>query len=53
MYLSGLNFDRTRMGTIAAAPIILGSLGTSIYLRLRDNKECDHWTREVAKKVGF
>ena len=51
LYLAGLDFGSSRIGTIVAAPIILGSLGTSIYLRLRPNVDCDHETREVTKKV--
>ena len=51
LYLAGLDFGSTRIGAIVAAPIILGSLGTSIYLRLRPNVDCDHETREVTKKV--
>ena len=51
LYLAGLDFGSSRIGTLVAAPIILGSLGTSIYLRLRPERECDHETREVTKKV--
>jgi hypothetical protein len=53
LYLAGLDFGSSRIGTLVAAPIILGSLGTSIYLRLRTNKECDHETREVTKKIQY
>ena len=54
LYLAGLDFGSSRIGILAAAPIILGSLATTIYLRLRpkDEQECDHETREVTKKVG-
>ena len=51
LYLAGLDFGSSRIGAILATPIILGSLGTSIYLRLRPNEYCDHETREVTKKV--
>ena len=53
LYLAGLDFGSSRIGIFAAAPIILGSLATSVYLRLRPEKECDHVTREVTKKVRF
>ena len=53
LYLAGLDFGSSRIGTLVAAPIILGSLGTSIYLRLRPERECDHETREVTKKVSL
>ena len=52
LFLAGLDFGSSRIGTFVAAPIILGSLGTSIYLRLRPDRDCDHETREVTKKVG-
>ena len=51
LYLAGLDFGSSRIGALVAAPIILGSLGTSVYLRLRPDRDCDHATREVTKKV--
>ena len=51
LYLAGLDFGSSRIGTIAAVPIILGSLATSSCLRLRPDQDCDHETRELAKKV--
>ena len=51
LFLAGLDFGSSRIGTFAAVPIILGSLATSIYLRLRPDRDCDHETREVTKKV--
>jgi len=55
LYLAGLDFGSSRIGIFAAAPIILGSLATTIYLRLRpkDEQECDHETREVTKKIQY
>jgi len=53
LYLAGLDFGSSRIGTLAAAPIILGSLATSIYLRLRPDVDCDHETREVTKKIQY
>ena len=55
LYLAGLDFGSSRIGILAAAPIILGSLATSIYLRLRPEveRECDHEAREVIKKVSL
>ena len=50
-YFTGLDFGNTHIGILVAAPIILGSLGTSIFLRLRPDRDCDHETREVTKKV--
>ena len=51
LYLAGLDFGSSHIGTLVAVPIILGSLGTSVYLRVRKATECDHDTREVTKKV--
>ena len=51
LYLAGLNFGSSHIGALAAVPIILGSLGTSIYLRLRPDRDCNHEAREVTKKV--
>ena len=51
LYFSGLDFGSTRIGILVAGPIILGSLGTSVFLRLRPDRDCDHETREVTTKV--
>lgn len=49
VYLAGLDFSRTKWGLIFAGPVILGSLGVTIGLRMQSDRDPD--TREIVKKV--